>query len=167
MQAKNKLKRHSRNWQLNTIQIKTRMIKRKQKKSSKRLRMRMKFYQTQKNVEYMINKEKKVFVIMMHDNNSKVVEDNLTLIWTWILMIFLANSLVATVDPVKVVVDLIFNLILEVELAVVININNSLKKKKNQKIFLRKQMFFYLTLVQFHNFTEGKKSGFCTSSIQN
>jgi hypothetical protein len=82
-------------------------------------------------------------------------------------MIFLANSLVATVDPVKVVVDLIFNLILEVELAVVININNSLKKKKNQKIFLRKQMFFYLTLVQFHNFTEGKKSGFCTSSIQN
>ena len=56
------------------------MIKRKQKKSSKRLRMRMKFYQTQKNVEYMINKEKKVFVIMMHDNNNKVVEDNLTLI---------------------------------------------------------------------------------------
>lgn len=40
----------------------------------------MKSYQTQKNVEFMTNKEKKVFAIMMQDNNNKVVEDNLILI---------------------------------------------------------------------------------------
>lgn len=56
------------------------MTKRLQKQGFKRLQMHMKYYQTQKNVEFMTNKERKGFVIMMQDNNNKVVEDNPILI---------------------------------------------------------------------------------------